>query len=107
MDAMCWRTLLLAACILVFAFALHAKVAVYGNATQPHASTSSKLWLGGEKVQAQAVVPVLTAIWLATFRIYLFARQSARRYQAVYETVSRPQRRQQYLHRFLRPPPLQ
>jgi len=109
MNPMCWRTLLLVACVLVFAFALHAKVAVYGNASQPHASTSSKLWLSGEKLQQQPVAPVTTVFWLAVFlvSIYRFDRQPALRYQAICESVPPAQGSQLYLHRFLRPPPQQ
>ena len=107
MRLACWRTLLLVACALVFVFALHAKVAVYWQATQPHASTSSKLSLNGEKLQPQAVGPVISIFWLAAFVVCLFNRQPELRYQAVYETAAPPPREHLYLHRFLRPPPLQ
>ncbi len=108
MNPMCWRALLLAACVLVFAFALHAKVAVYGNATQPRASTASKLWLSGGKLQEQTPVAPATAVfWLAAFLTYIYAidRRPVHRYQAAREHVPPSRRSQLYLHHFLRPPP--
>ncbi len=107
MNPMCWRTLLLVACVLVFAFALHAKLAVYGNATQPRASTASKLWLSGGKLQEQTpVAPATTVFWLAAFLIiYAIDRRPTLRYQAAREDVPQSRRSQMYLHRFLRPPP--
>ena len=107
MNPMCWRTLLLVACVLVFAFALHAKVAVYGNSTQPRASTASKLWLSGEKLQEQTPAPITAVFWLAAFVTYIYEieRQPALRYQAAREHVPPSQRSQLDPHRFLRPPP--
>ena len=49
----CLRFLPLVACVLVFAFAAHAKVSVYHQSTQPQTSTSAKLWLSAEKTTGQ------------------------------------------------------
>jgi hypothetical protein len=102
----CWRLLLLAACVLVFAFALHAKVSVYQQGGHVDTSTSSKLWLDGDRQVSQPICQSLTVVWLASVLIYLLYKQSERRYDAVYRTPARVQLSQLYLHRFLRPPPL-
>ena len=101
-----WRILLLLACVLVFSFALHAKVAVYDHGSQPQPSTSSKLWLTGLKSEASSTTSFASLLWLAAFLICLISWQFEQRYHAVCETVVCELRRQQYLHRFLRPPPL-
>ena len=45
-----WRTLAVLVCALVFFFALHAKTSIYnGSGVNVTPSTSSKLWLGGQK----------------------------------------------------------
>ena len=101
-----WRILLLLACVLVFCFALHAKTAVYEHGSHPQASTSSKLWMTGFKTQLPAATPLAPLLWFAAFLTCLIYRQRERRYHAVCETAAPELRRQQYLHRFLRPPPL-
>ena len=101
-----WRILLLLACVLVFSFALHAKTAVYERGSHPQASTSSKLWLTGIKTEQPSTAPVVSLLfWFAAFLTCLVCRQMERRYHAVCETAAPELRRQQYLHRFLRPPP--
>jgi hypothetical protein len=101
-----WRILLLVACVLVFSFALHAKVAVYDHGSQPQPSTSSKLWLTGLKTELPSASSLLSLFWFAAFLICLISWQFEPRYHAVCGTLARELRRQQYLHRFLRPPPL-
>ena len=101
-----WRLLLLAACVLVFAFALHAKVSVYQQGSHIDTSTSSKLWLDGQRQVAQPISESLAVFWLASFLIYLFYKQSEGRHDAVYRAPAPVQLTQLYLHRFLRPPPL-
>jgi hypothetical protein len=101
-----WRILLLLACVLVFSFALHAKVAVYDHGSQPQPSTSSKLWLTGLKIELPTTASLFSLFWLAAFLTSAIYCQMEPRYHAVCETVARESRRQRYLHRFLRPPPL-
>jgi hypothetical protein len=101
-----WRILLLLACVLVFSFALHAKVAVYDHGTRPQSSTSSKLWLMGVKTELPSTTSLFPLFWLTAFLTGLISWRSEQRYHLVSETVARELRRQQYLHRFLRPPPL-
>jgi hypothetical protein len=98
-----WHILLLAACVLVFAFALHAKVAVYGHA-QPQPSTAAKLWTNGEKFQAPTAPRSPVQLWLAAFLTWLFVWTS-RHDVAMPVLVARERASDRYLHRFLRPPP--
>jgi len=101
-----WRILLLLACVLVFSFALHAKVAAYDHGSQPQPSTSSKLWLTGLKIELPSANSLFLLFWFAAFLVCLISWQREQRCHAVCETTARQLRRQRYLHRFLRPPPL-
>ncbi len=102
----CWRFLLLACCVLVFLFALHAKVSVY---QQNHidTSTSSKLWLSGEKHEPPPLSTGVTLSWFAAALVFFLHSQSERRYDAVCRAPAPASPSQLYLHRFLRPPPVQ
>src|SRR5271165_2762265 len=101
----CWRLLLVAACVLVFAFALHAKVSVYQQGNHIDTSTSSKLWLDGERQVSRPISQSLT-VFCTFLLIYFLYKRSEGRYDAVYRTPAPVQLSQLYLHRFLRPPPL-
>ena len=100
-----WRVMLLLACVLVFSFALHAKLGVYETGSRPETSTSSKLWTDGAKWHPVSAVPSATLIWLAVFLSSLLCAEQVRRYVAAPGVIAREQRNRQYLHRFLRPPP--
>jgi len=107
LNSLFWRLLLLLACVLVFSFALHAKVAVYGH-IQPQPSTSSKMWMNGTRFEVPDLTSSAVLLWLAVLSIPLFYRKSAGRFEAAPVALARePSRREQYLRRFLRPPPLQ
>jgi hypothetical protein len=103
------QTLLLAMCVLVFLFALRAKVAVYnGNApAKVTPTTSAKLWLSGQKMEAQSLESS-TEIWFWLALLSLFTLVQHR--EPVAQRVSRSPLPSNislhYLHRFLRPPPL-
>lgn len=99
-----WRFLLVAACMLVFAFSLHAKVSVYRQGTHTYTSTSSKLWLEGERQVSRPIPQGLTVFctFLLTYSLY---KRSEWRYDVVYSPPVSVQVSQLYLHRFLRPPP--
>jgi len=99
-----WRILLLLACVLVFSFALHAKLAVYEHA-QPHPSTSSKLWNDTAKFQTTPLTPTTPLIWLAVFLSAVFCLKNSARCDAARISVAIERPQQQYLQRFLRPPP--
>src|SRR5271165_5124513 len=93
----CWRLLLLAACVLVFAVALHAKVSVYQQGNRVDTSTSSKLWLGGGRQVSQPISHSVTAFWIFLL-IYLLYKQSEGRSDAVYRAPVAVQLSQLYLH---------
>jgi hypothetical protein len=105
LSPVCWRLLLLVACVLVFSFALHAKVAVYQQSTQPQTSTSHKLWLNGEKTAIQPLSLSASVLWLAPLVFWLFSSKTEMRPATIDRTSGMLRERQLYLHRFLRPPP--
>jgi hypothetical protein len=95
--------LLVVACVLVFSFALHAKVAVYQH-SQPQASTASKMWTSGAKFEAPALTANLPVLWLLAVVAAMHLSKASWNLSLA-PTKAREIRRQQYLHRFLRPPP--
>ena len=102
----CWRLLLLAACVLVFVFALNAKVAVYHQSSEPQTSTSAKLWLNGEKMVIQPSFSNYLVLCFAALMFSLLPRPREARYEVAYRTSVPGQATRFYLHRFLRPPPV-
>jgi Na+/proline symporter len=100
-----WRVMLLLACVLVFSFALHAKLGVYASGSRLDPSVASKLWTNDAKWQPSPVVPTGTLIWLAVFLSSLLCIHQVRRYVTAEAAIVCEQYRHQYLHRFLRPPP--
>lgn len=102
----CWRLMLLAACVLVFAFALHAKLAVYQQPSQPQTSTCAKLWLNGEKTVTETSLSGFFVLCFAAVVFSLLPRPRERRYEAASCTSVPVQASRRYLHRFLRPPPI-
>jgi hypothetical protein len=54
---------LIAASVLVFLFAFHAKTGVYdqGLTVKPHTATSSKLWVKSQKIPKPALFPIFIA----------------------------------------------
>jgi hypothetical protein len=101
----CWRLLLLAACVLVFAFALHAKVAVYDQSPQPQTSTSAKLWLNPQKAP-EPISLSIPVLWFTALLINLFSEPREARYEVANRTSVRSQADRLCLYRFLRPPPV-
>ena len=104
MNAAFWRVLLLLACMLVFSFALHAKLAVYGH-SQPQSSTSSKLWTSEAKIGAPSMDTGWLLLSLLLVTLYLQLTRNSHGYTAE-PVVVRESRRRRHLSRFLRPPPL-
>jgi hypothetical protein len=102
----CWRLLLLAACVLVFTFALHAKMGVYHQPTQPQTATSAKLWLNGEKMGILPLSLSIGALWFAALMVWLFFPRSEMQLAVVDRTLGVQRARQLFLQRFLRPPPV-
>jgi hypothetical protein len=99
--------MLLMACILVFSFALHAKVGLYAAGARPDASTASKLWMDDAEWQVSPIAPIASMTWLAVFLFSLLTTLQVRRYVAAPAAIVHEQCNRQYLHRFLRPPPKQ
>ena len=106
-----WRIVAFAFCVLVFFFALHAKTAVYngGAPAKVTPSTSSKLWLSGNKVEVRS--PDLASgammFWMTVvclFRVYI---RREPKLQAAFLTPPPRSFPLQQLHLFLRPPPVQ
>ena len=102
----CSRWLLLGCCLLVFLFALHAKVSVYQQSRPLDAATSSKLWLDGVRHELPPVPARVAPFWLTTIILLLVNQQPERRYRAACPMPALATLSQLYLHRFLRPPPL-
>ena len=105
LNRLFWRLLLVSACVLVFSFALHAKVAVYGHTTQPTPSTASKLWLSTSRVDSPPLCFDLFPFWVVALLGCLFSWQASGRYHELREAAVPELRGQRYFRRFLRPPP--
>jgi hypothetical protein len=96
-------------CVLVFFFALHAKTAVYGAATQTKVtpSTSSKMWVSGQKMDARVLPPSAVPLFCAVVSLLLFVLLNQPRLQVALRVPPPSNLRLRHLHRFLRPPPFQ
>jgi hypothetical protein len=107
-QKMHWRVLVILFCALVFFFALHAKTAVYNNAppAKQTASTASKLWLSGQKMEVQSIDSTGGVVfWMAL--LYLFGLCLVQT-PVLQRALVIPAVRNLPLwevHRFLRPPP--
>jgi hypothetical protein len=104
-----WRALAVLVCALVFFFALHAKTSMYnGSGVNVTPSTCSKLWLNGQKIETHSLESnVGLLFWMALLCLFIFSVQLER---LEYSASSAPAHNNlplRYLHRFLRPPPIQ
>ncbi len=103
-----WPLLLLAMCVLVFLFAFHAKTALY-NGSQPvkaTPSTSSKLWLNGQKMEVPPMVmSVILPFCVALLFVYQLVLRPEVLKSALEDSPSPRRLRLWERHRFLRPPP--
>jgi hypothetical protein len=97
--------MLLLACVLVFSFALHAKLGVYVVGAHPDPSTASKLWMSDATWHLNPAAPPATLIWLAVLLSVLLGTHWVHRGVVAPIVSVREQQKRQYLHRFLRPPP--
>jgi hypothetical protein len=107
LDSPYWRFLLLLSCVLVFAFAFHAKVAVYHNPQHVDGSTSSKLWLNADKMQTPASQADVAVFWLLSLLTLLICLPEIRAWQTFRRAPVSSPLNQLNLRRFLRPPPRQ
>jgi hypothetical protein len=105
-----WRALLLTLCALVFMFALRAKLSVYNGGGPPKVTpaTASKLWLSGQKLE---VAPVDSAnnvlFWVGVLCLFGLCLHRELRVQSILITPPPRTFSLRYIHRFLRPPPIQ
>jgi len=104
-----WRTLAVLVCALVFFFALHAKTSVYnGSGVNLTPSTSSKLWLGGQKIQTHSLESNTGLLfWMAVLCSFILLVQRERLERTSPLVAVHSNLPLRYLHRFLRPPPSQ
>lgn len=101
------RLLLLAACLVVFFFAFHAKVEAYdcGLGATPTAATASKLWVDGQKTEVPSFSSTLVALW---FSVILFYEVDLCRAPRIVSPFRKPTLVRASLldaHSFRRPPP--
>ncbi len=101
-----WRLLLPAICVLVFVFALHAKLAVYHQSSQPQTSTSDKLWLNGEKATVPPIFPGIGGMWSAALVVWLFPQSPEMRPAVIDRAPAVIRAQQVFLYRFLHSPPV-
>jgi hypothetical protein len=101
--------MLLGMCALVFLFALRAKTSGYNGDAPPRVtpSTASKLWLNGQKMEVQSVdTNTAVGFWMTVVCLLgLFLHQEPR-VRDLHLSPAPSHVALQYLHRFLRPPPV-
>lgn len=104
-----WRTLAVLVCALVFFFALHAKTSMYnGSGVTVTPSTSSKLWLSGQKIETQSLQSDVSLLfWMAALYLFILLIQREHLECSASLNPTHSNLRLRYLHRFLRPPPVQ
>jgi|SRR5581483_8371050 len=99
------KILLIALSLFVFLLALYAKLSLYEQPAQVDATNSSKLWLNGQKMEAQAPPVLVFAVLSRTF-ILLPPRFHQSPSPSAQLRAPRPFAVPSFeLHRFLRPPP--
>jgi hypothetical protein len=105
-----WRmAMLLSMCALVFMFALRAKTAGYnGDApSKVTPSTASKLWLNGQKMEVRSVdTSTAVMFWMTVVCLFGLFLHREPRVQDLLPAPVPSDVALQYLHRFLRPPPV-
>ena len=104
LDSPLWRFLLVLSCVLVFAFAFHAKVAIY-HPGHIDGSTASKMWPAGGKLESGQAGPELMVFYLFALFLFVLCVPTQRRLAAMRRSIALPVSRQFYSQRFQRPPP--
>jgi hypothetical protein len=99
--------LLLAACLVVFFFAFHAKVGAYdhGLGAKPTPATASKLWVDGQKTEVPSFASTLIVLWFAVLLFYQFDLYRAPGIVSSFLTPAAVRVSLLDARRFLRPPP--
>lgn len=101
--------MLLLMCALVFMFALRAKTSGYNGVAPPKVSpsTASKLWLNGQKMEVQSVdTNIAVRFWMTVVCLFGLLLHCEPRVRDLLVTPAPSPVALQYLHRFLRPPPV-
>lgn len=92
--------------LFVFLLALNAKLSMYDSPAQANATTSSKLWLNGQKIEGQAQMILVIAVLAVAF-LPLGMRFPRSPWTKVELQVPASAPLPAFeIHRFLRPPPV-
>ena len=97
-------------CALVFLFAFHAKTAVYksGSTASVTPTTSSKLWLNGQKMEVRSVNSSAAVVfWMSILCLYGAYLHREPLVRSAVATPAPRNSRLLLLYRYLRPPPFQ
>lgn len=99
------KLLLIALSLFVFLLALDAKLSLYEQPAQVNTTNSSKLWLNGQKMEAQTPPVLVLAVLSVTF-VLLRPRFHHSPWPSRQLRAPRPSVVPSFeFHRFLRPPP--
>jgi len=91
--------------LLVFLLALNAKLSAYDQPPSLNGPSSSKLWLNGQKMEAQAPSSLVLAVLSVAFILVQSSRENPSWPRAQFQTPVAKASHLVHLHRFLRPPP--
>ena len=92
--------------LLVFLLALNAKLSLYEQPLHPNATNSSKMWLNGQKMEAQPPTVLVFAIVSVVFLLVRPLPFRAAWPRAEFHIGPPAPLPAFHLHRFLRPPPI-
>jgi hypothetical protein len=91
--------------LLVFLLALNAKLSAYEQPPNLNGPSSSKLWLNGQKMEAQAPSLLVLAVLSVAFILLRPLSEKSQLPRAQFQTPASSAFDMLHLHRFLRPPP--
>ena len=91
--------------LLVFLLALNAKLSSYDIPPRVNGPSSSKLWLNGQKMEAQAPSLLVVAVLSLCLLLFRAVPERSRWPRAQFQTGTCTALEVLHLHRFLRPPP--
>jgi hypothetical protein len=103
-----WRYFVLLLSLLVFLLTLHAKLSAYDRPASVTAVSSSKLWLNGQKMEAETQIAAnpAVAIWSIAFLFLAVLLQRYPAFQSFFR-IPPPVLSQAFEPQsFLRPPPI-
>ena len=91
--------------LLVFLLALNAKLSAYDVPPHVNGPISSKLWLNGQKMEAQAPSLLVLAVLSLCLLLFRPVRERSRWPRVQFQNGTSTALELLHLHRFLRPPP--